>query len=563
MAFLEDQILIHELLQKNLLNREKLAQIQNIAKETLESDGITGTILKFLKIDELKIAEIISEKFQIPIIRNVNGLSWVPVSGLSKDDIPARFRFVPVIFDENELTIAIIDPPYQKFIDYLKKVTNRHIVPIVLKFSDFDQLYKNSNAKAEMAKPIKIDFEKIDVAKRGEKWADESEASGILPPANRVLEKLIETALESNASDIHFELSRQKYFNVRFRLDGVLQRVVTLPKIYNKSLPTVIKQSSSMDAFDTKKIQEGHSMFSINGKSINTRVNSIPTSDGEKITIRILKKNLDIICLEQIGLSLHDFYRLKELITYPDSIVLFVGPAGSGKTTTMYSALNECKHISRNIATVESPIECLIDGVNQTSVVTNREYTFTQAIKALFHHDVDLLSLGEIRHKEEAELLIEAGLTGMMAFSTLQASDAIKSLYRLQNLGVHTEELALVLRGIVAQRFVRRICQSCKIDYKPDKETLERAGLLNLETDIKFKRGTGCKSCLGTGFLGRIPLFEILMIDEVISSMIHKGRSYSEIKKAAKRIGFTTMRYDGLRKALAGMTTLEEVVRVT
>ena len=563
MANLEDQILVKELLQQNLVTKENILKIENMAKETIAAEGITKTLLKFLAIDEAKISKIISDHFNIPLLTEINDLTCVEVPGLSKNDLIMKFRIVPIISDKNEVTIAIVDPPYQKIIDLIKKVTNRHVLPVVLKLSDFNELINKSDKKQEITKPIKIDFELIDVEKRGENWAYESETSGILPPANKVLEKLLETALNSKTSDIHFEIVKKGFLKVRFRLQGVLHRVVTLPQIYSQTIPGVIKQSSSVDSFDKKVLQEGHRVFNIQGQKINTRINTIITSYGEKITIRILKKNLHIMSIDQLGLSVHDFQRFKELLIYTDAIILFVGPSGCGKTTTMYSALNELNHNSLNISTVENPIECLIDGINQTSIDQIRKNSISDAIRALFHHDVDVLTIGEIRGKEEADLLLEAGLTGMTACSTLQASNAIKALYRLQNLEVKYNELALVLRGIVAQRFVRKNCPHCVEEYLPDKKVIERAGLLNIPKDTLFKKGKGCKLCLGSGYLDRIPLFEILLINDTLSSLIHRRSSYSEIKMAAEKIGFTSMRYDGLRKAFSGITTLDEVIRVT
>lgn len=563
MAYQEDQVLVHELINRELVSREKLRKIQDVARTTLATDGITKTLLKFLEIDELMLAEVISEKFDIPILKEVNGLKWIDVANFSPDNISSNIRMIPIIHEKNELTVATIDPPYQKIINYLKQTTNMQIVPVVVKASDFDKLSTKKANEGEAVKPIKIDFDQIDVAKRGVKWAHDADATGELPNASKVLKELIETAVNADASDIHFETENSGYLNVRFRLGGVLQRVVTLPKSYTESMPTVLKQSGSVDSFNKKSIQEGQSIFTLYNQKIHTRINVIPTNNGEKITIRILKKNLTILNLDELGLSLHDFSRFQQMLSYPDAVVFFVGPSGCGKTTTMYSALNELNQPCRNISTVEDPIECIIDGINQTSVKRGGKIGYTQSIKALFHHDVDLLGLGEIRDREEADLIIEAGLTGMMAYTTLQASNAIKSLYRLKNLGVKLEELSLVLRGIVAQRFVRKICPNCIEEYRPENDILEKAGLINLPHDIRLKKGKGCKTCLSTGYLNRIPLFEILLVNETLSALIHKNRPYSEINKAAERTGFTTMRYDGLRKALAGITTIEEVLRVT
>ena len=563
MAKIEDQQLVKELLDKEMVTKEKLVKIQEVAKGMLESDGITKTLLKFLEINENKLAEIISTTFNAPLIREMNGLSSVKVPGLTKNDFLQRFKMLPIIIDNNELTLATINPPYQNNVELIKSMTKLHVVPVIITASDYDRLVEFNNTNIKTPNKIEIDFELIDVTKRGEKWARESEYSGSLPAAASVFDKIIETALNSNTSDIHFEIKKTGFSNVRFRLNGVLHRVVTLPQSYSKSLPGVIKQSSPTGSFDNKILQESHKVFEIHGQKINIRVNSIITSYGEKIIIRLLKKHLHIMSLKQLGLSLHDLQKFKQLLTYPDAIILFVGPSCCGKTTTMYSALNELSHDSLNISTVENPIECLIEGINQTSVDQIRKHSISDTIKAFFHHDVDILSIGEIREKEEAELLIEAGLTGMAAYSTLQSSNAIKSLSRLKNLGVKYNELALVLRGIIAQRLVRKICPHCSEKYEPDKNNLENAGLTNLPSDFYLKRGKGCKACLGTGYTERIPLFEILLINDRIGSLIHQGSPYDELVLEAEKSGFTNMRYDGLRKALAGITTLDEVLRVT
>jgi type II secretory ATPase GspE/PulE/Tfp pilus assembly ATPase PilB-like protein len=343
----------------------------------------------------------------------------------------------------------------------------------------------------------------------------------------------------------------------------VLQKAVSLAQTYATSIPPIMKQAASLDSINKRKAQEGQAKFSIRGHKIFARINTIPTSHGEKITLRISNKILKFISLDEIGMSNHDLVRLRQLLMQPDAIILFVGPSGCGKTTTMYAVLNELKDDEKNIATIENPIESLIDGINQTSAGSDRDISFIEGVRSLFHHDVDVMGVGEIRNKETAELMIEAGFTGMLAVSTVQSSDAIKSLFRLKNLGINREDLSLAVRGIVAQRFVRIACPHCAESVKPDRDTLELAGLLNLPERISLKRAKGCKACLNNGYINRLPIFETLLINEDISNLIHKGSSYVEIKKAAEDAGFTTMRYDGLRKALAGITTLEEVIRVT
>lgn len=562
MAKNEDEALIKTLLQRDLLKREDLVKLDRSVNVFLSAEGITRTLIKFLKTDEHKIAEIIAEEFDVPQLKSLDGVSWINVPGLINEDL-LKYRIIPIILEEKELTIAFIDPPYRNLVELLEKATHRRITPVIITVTHFDTLSQKKE-KVQTILPRKSEiFDTIDVAKRGVKWAQSPETVSNLPSGTNVVLKIIEAAIDIDASDIHFEITQEGFLNIRFRTDGVLQRTVTLPKTYTSSIPAIIKQSGSVDSFKKRGVQEGQVTFTARGRKIHTRINVIPTSRGETLTLRILDKILHVISLDKLGLSHLDFSRFKQLLSYPDGIILFAGPAGCGKTTTMYSALNELNHVSKKISTIENPIECIIDGINQTSVAVGQQITFTEGGRALFHHDVDVLGVGEIRDTEQAELLIEAGLTGMKACSTLQSSDAIKSIFRLQNLGVKKEELSLVLRGIVAQRIVRKVCPYCAEKYRPDKDILQLAELLNLPEGLTLARGKGCKDCFGTGYLKRIPLFETLLIDDKIGSLIYKGSSYGEIKFSAERLGFVPMRLDGLRKALAGVTTLQEVLRVT
>jgi len=563
MAFQEDQIFIQELIKRGLLTKSQIIQSQNLLREQLNRKGITRALLTHFKLDEVKLAQTIAEIFNVPFMEQANGLSRAEVDELQTVNIPSDFRFIPVLVDINEITIAVKDPPYQKLIEFVKKATDKHIIPLVLKDSDFEYLNNEKATEKKKDRPLKIDFSKLDVEKQGMQWARSAEQTGSLPPASSVLDRLLETASESNASDIHLEITSQKTLSVRFRLNGVLQRVVTLPETYTSSLPQVIKQRSSIDAFEKLSVAEGSFTANLSGKKIHYRVNIIPTVSNEKITLRVVSNNLDIIRLERLGLSLHDLQRVRRLLSFPNAVVLFSGPAGCGKTTTLYSILNELNHFTRNITTIETPVEAHLEEINQISVTKNSGLDFAKVTNALFHHDVDILALGEIRSKQEADLILEAGLSGMTAFATIQAADAIKTIYRLKNFGVDIEQFALTLRGIVSQRFVRKVCPYCQQEYIPEEEILKKSGLEHLPKDFKLKRGIGCNNCLGTGYLGRMPVFEVLIFNETLSSLIFQNKPYREIVTAAKHEGFTTMRYDGLRKALAGLTTLNEVLRVT
>lgn len=556
----EDERLVGALVKEGLVRKQDLARFDDMAEESLQNKGITKTLVSLLGIDEQRISQIIAKEFNVPLMPSVEGQTWINVQNLPRENLP-KYRIIPVFLERKELTIALIDPPYRTVVDLLEKITGKRIVPVIVTLSDFEELSKDGKNGDVAAKPRTVDLENLDVVGHGEKSA--SKMSRSLKPPVEVLNKIIEAAVDSDTSDIHFENTRKGFVNVRFRIDGVLQRAVTLPQSYASSIPPIIKQASSLDSIGKRKVQEGQAQFNIRRKKVFTRINVIPTSNGEKFTLRILNKILRVISLNEIGMSNHDLVRLRQILKKPDAIILFVGPAGCGKTTTMYAALHELNDVTKHLATVENPIENILDGVNQTSVGSGRDISFSEGGRALFHHDVDVFGVGEIRDKEEAELLIEAGFTGMLALSTVQASDAITSLFRLHNLGISMKELSLSIRGIVAQRFVRKICPHCSENYRPDSNTLELTGLSRLPKRIMFTRGKGCDTCQHTGYYKRVPIFETMIINDEMSTFIHNGSPYGEIKKTAEQLGFTTMRYDGLRKALAGITTLDEVIRVT
>ncbi|GEM_PF-1674271 len=563
MARPEDEKLIKALLRRKLLKREDLASMSAKAKKSLTSNGITKTFIAEFKLDDVALARVIADEFSIPVIQSSERFAAISFPEFDRAFID-RYRIFPLILHKDEATVAVIDPPYEQVVEKLRKMFKRNILTVVVPLSLFESLSRSVEEKTEAVKPKapKVNLEAIDVEARGRQWAETVEKSGELPNAATVLAKILESADNLAASDIHFEVTKDGFFLVRVRVDGVMQRAVTLPRTYVESLPRIIRQSSSVDAFKKNEVQEGRLVFPLQDKKINTRMNIIPTNTGERIVLRILSKQRQTLSLSELGMSSHDRESLKEMLESSSGVFLFAGPPGCGKTMTMYAALNHLNNTSRSIATLENPVEIELDGINQISIDDLRGSNHADLIRALMRQDVDILGIGEIHNQDEAEALIEVGSAGLTVLATVCAKDSIETILQIQNLGVKPEQLSLALRGIVAQRFVRRVCPDCTEKYRPKRELLHRVGLMHLSPTTDLIRGKGCKRCYGTGYSGKLPLFEILIINDALSSLIYRRSSYSELKTSAERIGFSSIYFDALRKLFGGYTTLEEVLRV-
>lgn len=560
--YVEDEILIKALIKYKLLNREDLPHLEAMFKKFRAAKGLTSLLVNTLKINELKVAQVIAKEFNVPFLPSIEGQTGVNAPGVSDDEL-AKLRVIPVILEKKELTVALIDPPYKNMIDTLARSTNRKIIPVIVTASAFKTLWQTKNSKTTPTeKPQNFALESIDISRRGKEWGETADKNTALPSAPNVITKFLESAMDFEASDIHLEMTREGYLDIRVRLDGVLHRMARLPRAYSKTIPSILK-SGSVDPFKKKITQEGQATFSIRGQKIQTKIHVVPTVNGDRIKMRLLNKKLQAKNISELGLANNDFDRLQALVRHPEGIILFASPASSGKTSTMYSVINELKDTKINIAIVEKPIECQIDGINQISLDEKSENEIADVIRAILSHDIDILGVGEIRTKQEADTIVEAGLTGIKVLTTIQAPDAIQTLFRLQNLGMERNQIALVVRGIVAQRFVRKLCTKCKEKHRPEPALLESIGLVNLPPDEYFYRGQGCKACQGTGYQSRIPLYEIFTLNEEVTHVFQRGGMHGEILRVAQATGFTDFRYDGLRKALAGITSLEEVLRVS
>jgi general secretion pathway protein E len=384
-------------------------------------------------------------------------------------------------------------------------------------------------------------------------------------PIIRLLNALLLQAVKERASDIHIE-PYEKELDVRLRVDGVLHRVLTPPKIIQDALISRIKIMSNLDIAEKRLPQDGRIRLLLGGRDIDIRVSVIPTSHGERAVLRLLDRKQGLLGLWEVGFNKEDEKKLEEHLQRPDGIILVTGPTGSGKTTTLYAALNRIHTEEKNIITVEDPIEYQLKGVGQVHVNPKIGLTFASGLRSILRQDPDVIMVGEIRDLETAEIAMQASLTGHLVLSTLHTNDAPSALVRLIDMGIEPFLIASSLTVVLAQRLVRMVCPHCKVSYEPSE--VERSYFREGEDkgggeSLLLYRGKGCDKCKGRGYFGRTGIFELLVIDNEIRPMITDKIDSQSIKNHAVSRGMKTLRIDGLEKAIKGITTLEEVLRVT
>ncbi|MBW7887737.1 MAG: type II/IV secretion system protein [Bacteroidetes bacterium] len=550
-------------LKNNLLTEEQWQQFTDLVTNHGMTGGLARSLVNFDIFTPALLAKHLSDAFNLPVMK-----LYAETSSAPKELIPDSFikehNVIPMFILGNELTIAVIDPPYIKMIDELAKLTKMKIIPVVAEITDFEETLKIQRAGFDELKRIAstLDLEKFDIVRTGEENIKRLEELGEFPPLINLVDEIFLRAIKHGASDIHIEPFENE-IKLRFRFDGVLQRIASFPKSISEGLVAVVKNKSGMDIFEKRKPQDGRIQLLYETRSFDMRVNSLPTVGGEKIVIRILNKSSINVSLEQLGFSPQNLALLRHLLKQPNGLFLVTGPTGSGKSTTLYAALNEIKSVERNIITVENPVEYLVDSINQVNVDPERDLTFANSLRAILRQDPNVVMVGEIRDSETGVIATEAALTGHLVVSTIHTNDAIGAVPRLINMGVPSYWLAPALIGVLAQRLVRRICDDCKDSYKPSDSILYQSGLSGLTDKVRFFRGTGCKKCNYKGYRGRIAIHEIFSVDETIQNLIYENATTSKIREAAEKNGFRDLRFDGLKKVVAGLTTLEEVQRVT
>ncbi|MBR1999474.1 MAG: Flp pilus assembly complex ATPase component TadA [Lentisphaeria bacterium] len=478
-------------------------------------------------------------------------------------EIPHQYKVVPVMIHDGVLTFAMSDPTDMETLDSLRLVLKRDVDAVISPMEQIQAIIDRYYSDLETAATIMIgdmdvnSVENLEAAK--ESASADKEDSMII----RLVYMLIVEAHKRKTSDIHLE-PMEKRFRVRYRIDGVLREMDSPPKYLQSNIISRIKIMSRMDIAEKRIPQDGRIQMRLADADIDLRVSTIPTTHGESIVMRILDKSSIQLDIPKLGFYTDDQEKIDRIISMPDGVFLVTGPTGSGKTTSLYAFLNSINKPNRKIITVEDPVEYQLNGINQVQVDPIVQMTFSNALRAMLRQAPNIIMVGEIRDRETAEIAINASLTGHLVFSTLHTNDAPSAVTRLIDMGVKPFLVASSVRAIMAQRLVRRVCKKCAAPYTP---TPNEIRMLNLDEDFiknsTFMKGRGCPECGGTGYKGRLGIYEIFLVGEDIQHLIYGKESSHTIREAARKSGMRTLREDGLRKAAAGTTTLEEVLQTT
>jgi general secretion pathway protein E/type IV pilus assembly protein PilB len=482
--------------------------------------------------------------------------------------IAHRFRIVPVFAHDGTIAVALNDPTNLDLVDSLHYALKCEIEPMVAPKSEIDDALARYYGKVEvtvdqMLQELTQSDVDITHVKEGEaagtSGAEEDEDAPII----RFVHLMIANAHKLRASDIHLEPFESR-FRIRFRIDGVMTEVDNPPKRLQAAIISRLKIMSNMSIAEKRIPQDGRIQLRVSGIDIDLRVSSVPTSHGEGIVMRILDKSGLKLGLPQLGFFTDDQATFERLISMPDGILLVTGPTGSGKTTTLYGCLNVINKPDRKIITVEEPVEYQLAGINQVAVHEEIGMTFAAALRAILRQAPNIIMIGEIRDLETASIAVESSLTGHLVFSTLHTNDAPSAVTRMIDIGVKPFLISSAVRGIMAQRLVRRICPKCKEAYEPTEGEIRALGLTpDTIKNATICKGAGCGDCNKSGYRGRFGIFEIFVLDDVARKLINEKVSSSEIRRRARELGMRTLREDGIRKVLAGLTTPKEVVSIT
>lgn len=545
--------LVKILTDSNLMDRQTLAALE---EESLRlKKPLEDLLVEKKLVSRREMALLFSEYLGIPYSPLETTVIETTVLFLFPPEYLKKKELIPLRLEGNMLEMVMANPRDMATIDEIKLLTGYKVIPrfalrqeIMEKIASLPKAVKTTEAVRAAAK--------MESALFVPGFPVEQDTQAII----RVVDSLLMDAIEKRASDIHLE-PQEKELKVRYRVDGVLHEITTIPKNIESAIISQIKVRAKLNIAEKRRSQDGRFTFSYQKKDYDQRVSVMATLWGEKVVIRILRPSELFLGFNQLGLQDDDYERFKSLIQAPHGILLVTGPTGSGKTTSLYAAISEINDPTRNIVTVEDPIELPMEGINQTQILPQIDLTFANSLRTILRQDPDVILIGEIRDAETLSAAIHASLTGHLVLSTMHTNDTASTITRLVEMGVAPHLITTTLIGVIAQRLARIICPYCKTETPSTKEELEYLELKDKEPRILYK-GKGCDRCFMTGYQGRTAIFELLILTQPIKEAIAAGKPSYEIHRIARQVGMKSMFEDGRTKVFQGITTAAELKRV-
>lgn len=562
------------LIQHNMASTEEVARALRIQSD---KGGLIGQILVDNEVITHKhLAEALSIQLDYPFMEELKAdeIDLKLLENL-KLSYARDHQVLPIRTDDfGDVLVGTTDPLNVEVLDEVRFLTNSEVLPVLI---PEDVLVSVINGAFELkSQRLGADLDPLDETESPEDDNDTIDVKDLIEagdddeaPVIRFVNNLFKQAVRERASDIHIEPG-EKDITVRFRIDGVLKEIASPPKRFHSSIVTRIKIQANLNIAEKRIPQDGRIRFKMAGKDIDVRVATAPSVHGERVTMRLLDKSNLLLDLNDIGFAPDQMEAVLRTIRRPHGIILITGPTGSGKSTTLYSFLNEINTPDKNILTVEDPVEYQLPGISQMQTNSKIELTFASGLRSYLRHDPDVIMVGEIRDGETAEMAIQASLTGHLVFSTLHTNDAAGAFTRLTDMGVEPFLVSSSVIATMAQRLVRRLCKHCKEPYRPDPDELAEIGLTvedldhNTDNGIIFRpRADGCEHCNGLGYRGRAGIYELLLVEDNIKPLVMNRKDSGTIKREACRNGMRTLKEDGAMKVLKGLTSIAEVIRVT
>ena len=542
------------LLRENKISKEDLERGLELQSDS--DDNLGDILIKENIVSEESVAEALGIQTKMPYLDLEDFSIDIETLKILKAKDARKFKAMPIFIIDETLTVAISDPSDVLIIDEITRATLLDVEPVLSTPSAIEKALDSYYGTGELMKGRSTTEEAAAEFKDFGADTDAEDVSVV-----QMVDMIINQAVKTSASDIHIE-PREHELRIRYRVDGALQEVFTPPKKLQSAIISRVKIMASLDIAETRLPQDGRIQHKIADKKIDMRISTYPTFFGEKIVIRVLDSEGAKISLPGLGLTGDTLTKYRKLIKSPNGIVLVTGPTGSGKTTSLYASINEINREELNIITIEDPIEYQLPNINQGQVNPKAGVTFSTALRSILRQDPDVIMVGEIRDLETAALAIQAALTGHLVFSTVHTNDAAGAIARLINMGIEEFMVASTVRGVIAQRLVRKLCNECAKRYRPTDDELKALGLKPSD-DIIFRKPVGCMSCRKTGYQGRTGLYEILVPNQDIIKLILSGGSSIDIKNAAVKAGMSTLRMEGLKKVKKGLTSIEEILAIT